>query len=175
MLVVEDGTPPVDVRAAVPAAVAVTVHDLTEDVMPGNFAGNFGLRGMAKWADAVADRRTAKGWARLYGSGPAFAHAMQRLHDCLTTDHSSPGAMRPMYAEFLTTAAALTGNAALAEAADGYARAGEIWSAVADVAAQAGSAELPEAERLDRLDAIAGLAARVLQVEREACAALAAS
>ena len=53
-------------------ACAVTVHDLTEDVMPGNFAGNFGLRGLAKWADAVADRRGPKGWARLFDSGPAF-------------------------------------------------------------------------------------------------------
>ena len=73
----------------------MTVHDLTEDVMPGNFAGNFGLRGLAKWADAVADRRGPKGWARLFDSGPAFGHAMRRLYDCLTHDYSLlPGAMR---------------------------------------------------------------------------------
>jgi hypothetical protein len=134
MLVLEDGATRVDVAAAVRSAVAVTVHDLTEDVMPGNFAGNFGLRGLAKWADAVADRRGAKSWFRLFDSGPAFGHALRRLHDCLTFDHSSPGAMRPLYADFLASAATLTGDPALGEAADGYARAGELWAGIADVA-----------------------------------------
>jgi hypothetical protein len=213
MLVLEDGATRVDVAAATRAAVAVTVHDLTEDVMPGNFAGNFGLRGMQKWADAVADQRSAKGWARLYDSGPAFGHAMRRLHDCLTYDHSSPGAMRPLYADFLTAAAELTGDATLRAAADGYARAGEIWAAIADAAVEGPMApyrsllerrlellmgrgaeavdelaamtqevatltaglEVSEADRNDRLDAIAELAARVVPIEREACAALAAS
>jgi hypothetical protein len=213
MLVIEDGATRVDVAAAAQASVAVTVHDLTEDVMPGNFAGNFGLRGLRKWADAVADHRGAKGWARLFDSGPAFAHAMRRLHDCLTHDHSSPGAMRPLYADFLTSAAGLTGNPALREAADGYARAGELWDRIAETAVGGAMApygsllerrmelllgrggeaagdlaalsaevtaltaglEVTEADRLAQLDAIAELAARVVPVEQEACAALAAS
>jgi hypothetical protein len=213
MLVLEDGASPVDVGAAVGSAVAVTVHDLTEDVMPGTFAGNFGLRGLAKWADAVGDRRGAKGWARLFGSGPAFGHAMRRLHDCLTHDYSSPGAMRPLYAEFLTSAAALTADPALQDAAEGYARAGELWTAIADAAVGGAMApyrslverrlelqlgrgtdaveelrtvarevttltanlEVSEADRLAQLDAIAELAARVVPLEREACAALAGS
>jgi hypothetical protein len=175
MIVVEDGVPSVDVRAAIRPAVAVTVHDLTEDVMPGNFAGNFGLRGMAKWADAVADRRSPKGWARLYDSGPAFAHAMHRLRDCLTTEYSSPGAMRPLYAAFLTTAADLAGDPSLREAGETYVRAGELWAAIADTAGSSADGELGEAERLARLDAIADLASRVLPLERDACAALAAS
>jgi hypothetical protein len=213
MLVVEDGTTPVDVAAAVGSAVAVTVHDLTDDVMPGNFAGNFGLRGMAKWADAVGDRRGAKGWSRLFGSGPAFGHAMRRLHDCLTHDYSSPGAMRPLYAEFLTSAATLTADPALRHAAACYARAGELWAAIAEaavgaamapyrslverrlelqlgggadavdelravareVAALTGGLEVSEADRLVQLDAIAELAARVVPLEQQACATLAAS
>ncbi len=134
MLVVEPGAGPVDLAPATRAAIAVTVHDLTEDVMPGNFAGNFGLRGPAKWADAVADRRGPKGWARLFDSGPAFGHAMRRLHDCLTHDYSSPGAMRLLYADFLTSAAALTADPALGEAAEAYARAGQLWTAIADAA-----------------------------------------
>jgi hypothetical protein len=179
--------------------------------MPGNFAGNFGLRGMAKWADAVADRRGAKGWARLFDSGPAFGHAMRRLHDCLTYDYSSPGALRPLYADFLTAAAPVLGDPALTEAAATYTRAGELWTAIADTALDGGLApyralvqrrlelllgrgadaadeltalarevealtaglEVSEADRLARLDAIAELAALVVPVEREACAALA--
>jgi hypothetical protein len=140
MLVVEPTAGPVDLAPAIRSAVTVTVHDLTEDVMPGNFAGNFGLRGMTKWADAVADRRGPKGWARLFDSGPAFAHAMRRLHDCLTSAYSSPGAMRPLYVDFLTSAAALTADPALGEAAEGYARAGKLWAAIADTALDGGMA-----------------------------------
>jgi hypothetical protein len=213
MLVVDRPAGPVDLVPAVRSAVAVTVHDLREDVMPGNFAGNFGLRGMRKWADAVADRRGAKGWFRLFDSGPAFGHAMRRLYDCLTHDYSSPGAMRPLYAEFLTSAAGLTADPALREAAEGYARAGALWADIADAAVGgvmapyrplverrlelllgrgAGASEelaeltrevgrltagleVSEADRLARLDAIAELAARVVPVEEEACAALAGS
>ena len=120
---------------AIRASLAVTVHDLTEDVMPGNFAGNFGLRGLAKWAAAVGDRRSAKGWSRLFDSGPAFGHAMRRLHDCLTFEYSSPGAMRPLYADFLTGAAEVVGDAALRDAADRYAAAGAVWAQIADTAA----------------------------------------
>jgi hypothetical protein len=138
---------------------------------------------------------------------------MRRLHDCLTHDHSSPGAMRPLYADFLASAAGHTGSAALREAADGYARAGELWDQIAraavggamspygsllerrmellldrggeaadelaalsaEVAALTTRLEVSEADRLAQLDAIAELAARVVPVEREACAALAAS
>jgi hypothetical protein len=136
MLVVDVGGPPVDLAAAARAAIAVTVRDLTEDVMPNNFAGNFGLRGLAKWADAVADRRTKHGWTRLYGSSAAHVHAMQRLYDCLTTEYSSPGAMRPLYADFLDEVAPLLDDPATArEAADRYAQAGAVWSQIADVAA----------------------------------------
>jgi hypothetical protein len=134
MLVVEPASAPVDLVPAVRAALAVTVHDLTEDVMPGNFAGNFGLRGLEKWVTAVADRRTRTGWARLFGTGPAHASAMQRLHDCLTTEYSSPGAMRPLYADFLERAAELLDDAALREAATRYAQAGELWSRIAEAA-----------------------------------------
>jgi hypothetical protein len=134
MVLVERGTSPVDLAPAVRAALAVTVHDLTEDVMPGNFAGNFGLRGLAKWADALADRRSRSGWARLFDSGPAFGHAMRRLYDCLTFDHSSPGAMRPLYADFLREGADVLTDPALSEAAAMYERAGELWSELADTA-----------------------------------------
>jgi hypothetical protein len=135
MLVLEPGGGPVDVAAASRAAVAVTVHDLVEDVMPNRFAGSFGLRGMAKWADAVADRRGRKGWSRLFDSGPAFGSAMRRLHDCLTTEYSSPGAMRPLYAAHLRAVEPLLGGAA-GEAAQRYETAGGLWEEVAAIAVE---------------------------------------
>jgi hypothetical protein len=134
MLVVEPEPGPVDLVPAIRASLAVTVHDLTEDVMGNNFAGNFGLRGLAKWADAVADRRRKTGWARLFDGSAAHVSSMQRLYDCLTTEYSSPGAMRPLYADFLVDAADLLGNPGLREAADRYARAGELWSQIAETA-----------------------------------------
>jgi hypothetical protein len=134
MIVVEPAAGSVDLGPAIRVSVAVTVHDLTEDVMPNNFAGNFGLRGLAKWSEALADRRTKTGWARLFDSGPAHGHALRRLYDCLTFDHSSPGAMRPLYADFLAEAADVLDDPALREAAGRYAEAGELWSAIADAA-----------------------------------------
>jgi hypothetical protein len=138
---------------------------------------------------------------------------MRRLYDCLTHDYSSPGAMRLLYVDFLTSAARLTADPALGEAAEAYARAGQLWTAIADaaldgemapyrslverrfelllgrgaeaadeldalareVAALTSGLEVSEADRLARLDAIAEPAARVVAVEREACAALAGS
>jgi Domain of unknown function (DUF4872)/Butirosin biosynthesis protein H, N-terminal len=214
MVVVEAAPERVDLEPAIRASIAVTVHDLTEDLMAKNFAGNFGLRGLAKWADALADRRTKDGWARLFASGPAFGHALRRLYDCLTFDHSSPGAMRPLYADFLDEAADLLGDAGLdvgvlREAAARYADAGAVWSELADTAVSGSLAgyrplverrlelllgggdpdeardlarrtealtqglDLSEADRLAELDRLAGLAARVLPLEREACALLA--
>jgi hypothetical protein len=138
LVVLEPAAAPVDLAPAIRASLAVTVHDLTEDVMPGGFAGNFGLRGLAKWATAVGDRRTAKGWSRLFDSGPAFASALRRLHDCLTFDHSSPGAMRPLYADFLVEAAEVLGDPRVTEVADRYAAAGAVWAELAE-ASMAGS------------------------------------
>jgi hypothetical protein len=209
MVVVDPAPGPVDLAPAVRSALAVTVHDLTEDVMPGNFAGNFGLRGLTKWADALADRRSRTGWARIFDTGPAFGHAMRRLYDCLTFDHSSPGAMRSLYADFLAEAAEIVDDPALGEAAALYERAGVLWSDLADAAVAGsmagyrplverrlelllggGTAEelrslagevealtsgldLTEDDRLAELDALAALAARLVPLEREACAALA--
>ena len=81
MVVVEPGARPVDLVPAIRAALAVTVHDLTEDVMPGNFAGNFGLRGLAKWADAVADRRGPRAGA---GCSTAAPRSAPRCAGCTT-------------------------------------------------------------------------------------------
>ena len=208
MVVVAAPSTPVDLVPAIRASLAVTVHDLTEDVMPGNFAGNFGLRGLAKWAAAVGDRRSVKGWHRLFDSGPAFGHAMRRLHDCLTFEYSSPGAMRPLYADFLTGAAEVVGDAALRDAADRYDAAGAVWAQIAETAVSGSLApyrllverrvelqlgggspeemvalsreveeftaalDIAPADRTAELDAVAELAARVVPMEEEACAAL---
>jgi hypothetical protein len=59
---------------------------------------------------------------------------MRRLYDCLTFDHSSPGAMRPLYADFLAEAAGVLDDDALRDAADRYGQAGEVWAGIADAA-----------------------------------------
>jgi hypothetical protein len=119
--------------------------------------------------------------------------------------------MRPLYADFLTSAGVVLDDPAAAEAAGLYARAGELWARIADEAVAGvmapyralaerrmellldlGSAAtdelqelareaaectrrlyVAETDRLAQLDRIAALAAEVLPVEREACAALA--
>ena len=173
MVVVEPAGAPVALAPAVRAALAVTVHDLTEDVMPNNFAGNFGLRGLAKWAGAVADRRSKTGWARLFDSGPAFATAMRRLHDCLTTDHSSPGAVRPLYADFLDAVAGVLDAPAATECAVLYRRAGDLWTRIADEAV--GGVMAPYRELAERrmellLDRGSAATAELQELARQAAA-----
>ena len=47
----------------------------------------------------------AKGWTRLFDSGPAFGARDAAAARLPHLDYSSPGAMRPLYADFLTSAA----------------------------------------------------------------------
>jgi hypothetical protein len=170
MLVLERDQPPVDLPAAARAAIAVTRHDLVEDVMANAFAGNFGLRGLAKWADAVADRRTRTGWSRSFDSGPAFGTAMRRLHDCLTTEYSSPGAMRPLYADFLRAVQPALASSAAGEAADRYDEAGRLWAEVADAAVEGPMAPYRElAER--RMSLLLDRGADAVEELREVAAA----
>ena len=210
MLAVDPAGAPVDLTGAVRAALAVTVHDLTEDVMPNNFAGNFGLRGMATWADAVADRRSRTGWWRTFDGPAAHASAMHRLYDCLTTEDSSPapcarctptswtgrptssGATRPGRPPPATRGRASSGPPSPTARPPGRWRPTAGWwrrrlelvldgglSATTGLSALAeeqraflSAVDISDGDRAAQLDAVAELAAEVLAVEREACAAL---
>src|SRR6266511_3846703 len=136
---VTPGTP-VDLPAAIRAAIATTVAHLTGPVLGNNFDVNFGFSGMSRLAASLRDGRTKAGWLHRFAAPNAFAAGLRRLHDCLEVEYTAPGGTRPLYADYLAEAAGvLDGDATdrLREAAEELRRSGEQWSALAGRAAEA--------------------------------------
>lgn len=146
------------VRSAVRSAVSTTVAHMTGPVLGNAFDVNFGLSGIEKWAAEVADVRTKRGWRARFGAPAAFRHAMGRVVDCFTSQYGSPGATRPLYAEFLREADAAT-PLDLDAAAGAAAASARLWEEVVAVAA---AADEPEAA----FTAIGALAERLVAAER---------
>ncbi len=137
-----------DAREADPApamldAIRATAHRFVESPYKG-FAGNFGIAGMEKFRRMLTDERDAKGWPRLFGEGASAYLGLRRLHDGITHEYTSPGAGRPMYAEFLREAAAATGRKGLSSAAECYDRSGAGWLRMADTIAGCGDPAVEE-------------------------------
>ena len=153
-------TEPPSIEDAVDRAIATTYAHLTGPVLGHAFDVNFGLSGMARLRDDLADTSTKKGWARRFGSGPAFGMVRVRLAECLTWAHGSEGATRLVYADFL----AETGRT---EAAAVAKRAGARWAGIADIAAG-------ESDPSTAIPALADRVANVYDVERALADALAA-
>ncbi|WP_143590492.1 BtrH N-terminal domain-containing protein [Thermoactinospora rubra] len=128
----------------VAGAIADTAAKLTGPVLGNAFDVNFGLSGMRKLAAQIPswDRR----WEDL-------AVPLRRLHECLEVEYTTPGATRPLYADFLAEVGRPDGL---------YRAAGEQWSRVA--AAALATAPLGE---------IARLVGHAVQLEERAVAELA--
>jgi hypothetical protein len=147
--------PPVDLPRAVRSALGTTAAHMTGPVLGNNFDVNFGLSGMARFAEQLRDPRTRSGWARRFAEPGAFAWALYRLHECLELEYTAPGATRPLYAEFLDEAAGVLGDAGPAEAAALFRESGRSWSRLADLAAETADADPEVAELAHRRIAVA--------------------
>ena len=145
----------VDLARACSRAVETTVAHLTGPVLGNAFDANMGLAGMAKLAAELrATNRT--GWAHRFAGWEPYA--LHRLSECLTWAYTAPGGTRPVYAEFLSEAAALLPDRAdrLTAASRMFAAAGRGWVAAADAAAAAAAGPEPArtfAELADQVDA----------------------
>jgi hypothetical protein len=133
-----DGAPvdaaPVDLGAGIRSAIATTHAHLTGPVLGNSFDVNLGLRGIRKFADELSDTGTKAGWTKRFADPAAFAEGSRRLAECLTWAHTSAGATRPLYAEFLAEAETSSGLK-LAAASETAAESGARWAELADVAA----------------------------------------
>ncbi|WP_248959640.1 BtrH N-terminal domain-containing protein [Sphaerisporangium perillae] len=125
--------PDADLSGAARASIADTMAKLTGPVLGNVFDVNFGLSGMRKLAAQLGDLRSKQGWARRFADPEAFFHGMTRLHECLEAQYGAPGAMRPLYADFLDEAADVVPGLP-GEAATLYREAGRAWSALAGAA-----------------------------------------
>jgi hypothetical protein len=129
--------------AGVAAAIKDTAHKLTGGgVLGNNFDVNFGLSGMRKFAAQLGDTDGKQGWVRRFADPEAYFIGMTRLHDCLELEYGSPGATRPVYADFLDEAGGWD------EAAELYRRAGAVWTELAD---RALAEDVPEFARYREL------------------------
>lgn len=151
-------------------ALSTTVAHLTGPVLGNAFDVNFGLSGMERFADQLADDRTKVGWRRRFADDPdGLGAALVRVHDCLERQLTAPGATRPLYAAFLEEAATIERDDRLRLAATVYRTAGKRWSRLAGAALSAStSTERPET----MLNRLAGLAHDVVAAEREAVAVI---
>ncbi len=129
-LITIDGAPPkVDVKACIRKAVAATGDRYTNAPYKG-FASNFGLAGLDKWRRLLTDAKDAKGWPSVFPEGRLAYLALRRTYDGIEHDFTPPAAGRPMYAEFLTEAAAITGVKGFEKASELYKRSGAAWSKI---------------------------------------------
>jgi len=173
-----DGPPgPVDLGAAVADAVATTCAHLTGPVLGNNFDVNFGFSGAAKLVAQLRDPSGKAGWSQRFADPAAFQIALHRLSDCLEVDYAGPGALRPIYADFLDEAAKALDRPAYAEAAGLFRNAGERWSAVSTAAvfAPGGEPLAPDGPAVRvLLDELADGVAGAVAVEERAVRVLAA-
>ncbi|MEV4318378.1 BtrH N-terminal domain-containing protein [Actinocrispum sp. NPDC049592] len=131
LIIGEAGSP--DLPRAIRSALKMTAGHLTGPVLGNSFDVNFGFSGMARLAAQLRDTRTKSGWAKRFGSPIAFAHGVRRFYECLELEYTSPGATRPVYADFLDEAAPLV-NPKLSDAASLFRQSGARWSALASLA-----------------------------------------
>jgi hypothetical protein len=156
-----DGPGRPDLDTAVADAVATTCAHLTGPVLGNNFDVNFGFSGAHKLIGQLRDPK--KGWeTRFAGS---FDGVMRRLHDCLEVEYAGPGALRPLYAEFLDEAGKALDRPRYAEAAALFREAGTRWSSVA-------AAAVDRQDRRALLDELADGVAAAIELEEQAVAVL---
>ncbi|MEM7048632.1 MAG: DUF4872 domain-containing protein [Acidobacteriota bacterium] len=110
-----------------------------------NFKNNFGLKGLARTAQAMGDLTTKKGWLRTFDSGPYAFAALWRLWECLTVELTAPAAGRPLFADFLEQASELPGCPDLRSAAELARASGEAFEDLVDLAVAAGGGPLGQA------------------------------
>ncbi len=124
--------------ASVREAVAQTTGRLLGTIelegIPAHFAKNFGVAGMANWADRLRDTTTKKGWTRIFEDPARLESGLNQILGFLTdTRFGGAGALRGQYADFLTEASGLPGLAALGAHAADYAHLAQDWIVFTDL------------------------------------------
>ncbi|WP_028280860.1 DUF4872 domain-containing protein [Arthrobacter sp. H5] len=102
--------------------------------IPDRFSGNFGIPGMRTWAGRLRDVRTKKGWTTMFQEEKRLRPALGQLRTFLdASGWGGPGALRPLYAEFLEEAAGTKGLGGLGRVSTQYRALGARWAALAQL------------------------------------------
>ena len=101
---------------------------------PANARRNFSLDALGTWAERLRDTQGKESWARVFAP-PRLWQGLTSIYDCIEHSMGTGGGLsRPLFAEFLTEAAAATKQKSLTRIADKYNELGAQWSALADAA-----------------------------------------
>ncbi|MEM9491083.1 MAG: BtrH N-terminal domain-containing protein [Myxococcota bacterium] len=126
-----------DLGDAVREALSFTVRAYDEPPAKP-FAKNIGTAGLSKWARLLTDSKDKKGWPRVFESGATAYVGLRRTYDCVQHDYAAPDAGRPMFADYLDEAAALTEIAELPGIAEQMRAVGERWAALSTCITECG-------------------------------------
>jgi hypothetical protein len=99
---------------------------------------NFGVPGLAKWAELLTAGRDPKGWPRMLDAPGHQCQLLTWLYDWVETAGTEGGFFPAMYAEFLEQAAGPLERPELAGLAGDYRELAAAWTALAEAAATAG-------------------------------------
>lgn len=126
-----------DPRDAVDEALAACAAELRgKSKQRGAMARGFGLGGLEHWARALAgvpDDRATRAWTRVFPPAEA-AQVLTWLRHWIEHAGTGGGGFRPLYADFLDEAAAITRRPALRTLARDYRALGDAWRELADAA-----------------------------------------
>lgn len=160
-------------RDVVRAAMLETARELLSEQappgVPASYAKNFGILGLQTWAGRLTDGNSKRGWPRMFGDPERAATGMSMLHGLLAGKRfSGPGALRPLYAEFLAEVAALevTGvdPAQLRDTQQQYQELGAPWTSLTELIGAPGDPDfVAMAERVTALAGLESAAAQNLQ------------
>lgn len=118
----------IDLPAAVTAGIQGNIDYL------GSKSTSFALPTLRKWARMLTDTKNAKGWPTVFAGGKCLFSGLVSVYEGIVHEGSDGTALRGMYADFLTEAAAVVGSAALSDAAAEYRALGAKWHTLADMA-----------------------------------------
>jgi hypothetical protein len=124
---------PVDLAGAAAAGIVDTWAGMLDPPMR-----NFGVPGLAKWAELLTAARDPKGWPRLLDPPGRQFQLLTWLYDWVETAGTGGGFFRAMYAEFLEAAAGPLDRPELAGLAAAYRELAGAWTALAAAALPAG-------------------------------------
>lgn len=94
---------------------------------------SYGLPAIRKWAEMLCNDRHRTGWMRLLEAPRRLYAALWRAYEGLCCGWSSPGATRPLYADFLVESAAILERPQLLQAAGLYRLSGDLWCRLCDL------------------------------------------
>lgn len=133
---------PLDLREPIRRGLAACAEHLVT-----GYGRSCTLEGFQVWGESVRGTRGERTWTALFPSATDLFRALTSTYR-FVEQWGGEGLLRPLYADFLEEAAALTGDGSLREVAALYRRCGELWHGVARAALPAEVAALRERREL---------------------------